>query len=104
MVLRFPAPDAPGGAGTGAGRAPVPRKRSERFSFGLALLCLVVSLALQVGVNFANDYSDGVRGTDAVRVGPTRLTASGGGAHGRSNTPPSPSSLSPGWPVSSSPC
>jgi len=38
---------------------------------------LVVSLALQVGVNFANDYSDGVRGTDDRRVGPTRLVASG---------------------------
>ena len=37
----------------------------------------VVSLALQVGVNFANDYSDGVRGTDDVRVGPVRLVASG---------------------------
>ncbi len=39
--------------------------------------CLIVSLALQVGVNYANDYSDGVRGTDDVRVGPTRLVASG---------------------------
>jgi 1,4-dihydroxy-2-naphthoate octaprenyltransferase len=38
---------------------------------------LVVSLALQVGVNYANDYSDGVRGTDDVRVGPLRLVASG---------------------------
>ena len=38
---------------------------------------LVVSLALQVGVNFANDYSDGVRGTDDARVGPTRLVAGG---------------------------
>ena len=38
---------------------------------------LVVSLALQIGVNFANDYSDGVRGTDDERVGPMRLTASG---------------------------
>ena len=38
---------------------------------------LVVSLALQIGVNYANDYSDGVRGTDSVRVGPTRLVASG---------------------------
>mgnify|MGYP000362345908 CR=1 FL=1 len=37
----------------------------------------VVSLALQVGVNYANDYSDGVRGTDDVRVGPVRLVASG---------------------------
>ena len=40
-------------------------------------LALAVSLALQVGVNYANDYSDGVRGTDSVRVGPTRLVASG---------------------------
>ena len=38
---------------------------------------LLVSLALQVGVNYANDYSDGVRGTDAVRVGPLRLVAGG---------------------------
>jgi 1,4-dihydroxy-2-naphthoate octaprenyltransferase len=37
----------------------------------------VVSAALQVGVNYANDYSDGVRGSDDVRVGPTRLVASG---------------------------
>ena len=42
-----------------------------------AVLALVVSLALQVGVNYANDYSDGVRGTDEVRVGPTRLVAGG---------------------------
>ena len=42
-----------------------------------ALLCLAVAVALQVGVNFANDYSDGVRGTDKRRVGPPRLTASG---------------------------
>jgi 1,4-dihydroxy-2-naphthoate octaprenyltransferase len=39
--------------------------------------CFVVSLMLQVGVNYANDYSDGVRGTDDVRVGPVRLVASG---------------------------
>ena len=38
---------------------------------------LVVSLALQVGVNYANDYSDGVRGTDDARVGPARLVAGG---------------------------
>jgi len=38
---------------------------------------LVVSLLLQVGVNYANDYSDGVRGTDDDRVGPLRLVASG---------------------------
>ena len=40
-------------------------------------LALVVSLALQVGVNYANDYSDGVRGTDDVRVGPARLVGGG---------------------------
>lgn len=40
-------------------------------------LTLVVSLALQVGVNYANDYSDGIKGTDAVRVGPLRLVGSG---------------------------
>jgi 1,4-dihydroxy-2-naphthoate octaprenyltransferase len=42
-----------------------------------AVLAMVVSLALQVGVNYANDYSDGIRGTDANRVGPLRLTGSG---------------------------
>lgn len=42
-----------------------------------ALLALVVSLALQVGVNYANDYSDGIRGTDDERVGPLRLVGSG---------------------------
>ena len=42
-----------------------------------AAAALVVALALQVGVNFANDYSDGVRGTDEKRVGPVRLTATG---------------------------
>jgi len=41
-----------------------------------AALALVVSLALQVGVNYANDYSDGIRGTDDVRVGPLRLVGS----------------------------
>lgn len=39
----------------------------------IALLALVVSLALQIGVNYANDYSDGIRGTDENRVGPVRL-------------------------------
>ena len=41
-----------------------------------ALLALLVALALQVGVNYANDYSDGIRGTDDDRVGPLRLTGS----------------------------
>jgi 1,4-dihydroxy-2-naphthoate octaprenyltransferase len=47
-----------------------------------ALLALVVSLALQVGVNYANDYSDGIRGTDADRVGPMRLVGSGAASPG----------------------
>lgn len=42
-----------------------------------ALLALTVSLSLQIGVNYANDYSDGIRGTDDDRVGPLRITASG---------------------------
>ncbi|NDE72077.1 MAG: 1,4-dihydroxy-2-naphthoate polyprenyltransferase [Actinobacteria bacterium] len=42
-----------------------------------AFLSLVVALALQVGVNYANDYSDGIRGTDVDRVGPLRLVGSG---------------------------
>jgi 1,4-dihydroxy-2-naphthoate polyprenyltransferase len=47
-----------------------------------ALLALVVSLALQVAVNYANDYSDGIRGTDDARVGPMRLVGSGVAAPG----------------------
>lgn len=42
-----------------------------------AALALVVAVALQVGVNYANDYSDGIKGTDAVRVGPVRLVGQG---------------------------
>jgi 1,4-dihydroxy-2-naphthoate octaprenyltransferase len=42
-----------------------------------AALCLALSLLLQVGINFANDYSDGIRGTDDNRVGPQRLVGSG---------------------------
>ena len=42
-----------------------------------ALLALLVALALQVGVNFANDYSDGIKGSDSNRVGPKRLVGSG---------------------------
>jgi len=42
-----------------------------------ALLALIVAVALQVGVNYANDYSDGIRGTDDARVGPIRLVGQG---------------------------
>jgi 1,4-dihydroxy-2-naphthoate octaprenyltransferase len=47
-----------------------------------AALALVVALALQIGSNYANDYSDGVRGTDDHRVGPRRLVASGAASPG----------------------
>ena len=51
----------------------------DKFSLWRAALALLVALALQVGVNFANDYSDGVRGSDSAgrRVGPLRLVGSG---------------------------
>ncbi len=48
-----------------------------KFALGRAVLALLVALALQIGVNFANDYSDGIRGTDKTRVGPLRLVGSG---------------------------
>jgi 1,4-dihydroxy-2-naphthoate polyprenyltransferase len=67
----LPAAVAPVLVGTGAAVAP---------TWARALLALVVALALQVGVNYANDYSDGVRGTDADRVGPMRLVGSGAAA------------------------
>ena len=46
------------------------------------LLALIVALALQVGVNYANDYSDGIKGTDADRIGPMRLVGSGAATPG----------------------
>ncbi|MFB9377440.1 1,4-dihydroxy-2-naphthoate polyprenyltransferase [Kineococcus gynurae] len=67
----LPAALAPVLVGTGAAVA------LDGFDPATALLALVVSLALQVGVNYANDYSDGIRGTDSDRVGPFRLVGSG---------------------------
>ena len=67
----LPAAVAPVVAGTGAAAF------VGEVVWGKALLALGVSLALQVGVNYANDYSDGVRGTDDDRVGPLRLVGSG---------------------------
>lgn len=49
----------------------------QAFDWVKTLLALAVALFLQIGVNYANDYSDGVRGTDSNRVGPLRLTGSG---------------------------
>lgn len=50
---------------------------AKAANIGLTLLALVVALCLQIGVNYANDFSDGIRGTDNKRVGPLRLTGSG---------------------------
>ena len=50
---------------------------AEGYHLGIALACLALALCMQIGVNFANDYSDGVKGTDAVRVGPGRLVGAG---------------------------
>jgi 1,4-dihydroxy-2-naphthoate octaprenyltransferase len=50
--------------------------RPASLNWPNSVLCVVVALALQIGTNYANDYSDGVRGTDEVRVGPFRLAAS----------------------------
>jgi 1,4-dihydroxy-2-naphthoate octaprenyltransferase len=47
------------------------------FNWFRAALALKVGVWLQIGVNYANDYSDGVKGTDENRIGPTRLVASG---------------------------
>ncbi|GAA1989472.1 1,4-dihydroxy-2-naphthoate polyprenyltransferase [Amycolatopsis minnesotensis] len=62
---------APVVAGVGAAAA------LDAFTWWQSLLALLVALALIVGVNYANDYSDGVRGTDENRVGPLRLVGSG---------------------------
>jgi 1,4-dihydroxy-2-naphthoate octaprenyltransferase len=70
----LPAALAPVLVGTGAAVA------LGGFRLVPALLALVVALALQVAVNYANDYSDGRRGTDANRVGPMRLVGSGAAA------------------------
>ncbi len=67
----LPAAVSPVLVGTGAAYA------EGRGDLGSALLALIVALALQVGVNYANDYSDGIRGTDAERVGPVRLVGQG---------------------------
>ncbi|WP_188988615.1 1,4-dihydroxy-2-naphthoate polyprenyltransferase [Saccharopolyspora thermophila] len=67
----FPNAIAPVLAGTGAAAG------VDRFDPATAALALAVALLLIIGVNFANDYSDGIRGTDDDRVGPFRLVGSG---------------------------
>lgn len=70
-VRTLPAAVAPVLIGTGAAY------EVDGGSIPRALLAAGVALAFQIGVNFANDYSDGVRGTDDVRTGPPRLTGGG---------------------------
>lgn len=67
----LPAAIAPVAVGTGAAAY------DDGFVWWKALVALGVSLALQIGVNYANDYSDGIKGTDENRVGPLRLVGSG---------------------------
>ena len=76
----LPAALAPVAVGTGVAAA-------EGTVIGWrALTALFVALALQIGVNYANDYSDGIRGTDADRVGPFRLVGSGAASPGAVKT------------------
>ena len=67
----LPAAIAPVLVGTGIAQ------HADSFNIVGALLALVVALALQAGVNYSNDYSDGIRGTDSQRVGPVRLVGQG---------------------------
>ena len=71
----FPQPSPRWRSGRGC-RLPEHSRDYRATDLLIAGLCLVVALALQVGVNYANDYSDGVRGTDEARVGPVRLVGS----------------------------
>lgn len=70
-VRTLPAAVSPVLVGTGVAMA------EGHASWIRALLAAAVALLLQIGVNFANDYSDGVRGTDEFRTGPPRLTGGG---------------------------
>ena len=79
----LPAALAPVAAGTGAAvwqLQSLPGDVDWSLVISRALLALAVSFSLQIGVNYANDYSDGIRGTDDDRVGPFRLTGSGAAA------------------------
>lgn len=67
----LPAAIAPVAVGTGIAVG------AQALDVVRALLALAVSIALQIGVNYSNDYSDGIRGTDHIRVGPVRLVGQG---------------------------
>lgn len=70
-VRTLPNSIAPVLVGSGAAAA------IDGFVWWRAVLAMIVAVAFQVGVNYANDYSDGIRGTDTERVGPLRLVGSG---------------------------
>lgn len=72
----LPAALAPVAVGAGVA-VPTSQQGYRTVDLLIFALCLVVALALQVGVNYANDYSDGIRGTDTKRVGPVRLVGQG---------------------------
>jgi len=76
----LPAAVAPVAVGAGLGAW------AASFDPVRVLLALVVAVALQVGVNYANDYSDGIKGTDDARVGPVRLVGQGLAAPGQVRT------------------
>ena len=73
----LPAAVSPVLAGTGLA------VHAHAFVWWKALLALIVALSLQLAVNYANDFSDGIRGTDAQRVGPLRLVGSGAATPGQ---------------------
>jgi 1,4-dihydroxy-2-naphthoate octaprenyltransferase len=70
----LPAAIVPVLVGTSSAHKDLP---GDSINWWLALCALMVAMFLQIGVNFANDYSDGIRGTDKNRIGPTRLVESG---------------------------
>ncbi len=72
----LPAAIAPVLVGAACARANVSSATSSVDWLNI-LYAMIVSLSLQIAVNYANDYSDGVRGTDRQRVGPMRLVGSG---------------------------
>ncbi|MCL2470126.1 MAG: 1,4-dihydroxy-2-naphthoate octaprenyltransferase [Propionibacteriaceae bacterium] len=82
-VRTLPASTSPVFAGTGVAWFTMTRTDppfGDHFSAWTLItpiLCLLVALGMQIGSNFSNDYSDGIRGTDAHRVGPMRLVGSG---------------------------
>ena len=76
-ILTLPLAIAPVALGAAAAYILPHEDAGPGWHWARALLCLAVAVFLQIGVNYANDFSDGIRGTDKHRVGPQRLVASG---------------------------